>query len=817
MRLTAIKKLCIFLILLFSVNISFSQISFQINGELIDSSSNMPLQYASVMLVNHNDVIIAGTITKDNGKFNFSIKNESENIFLLVKNIGYLDKKIDLTFNVEQARIDLGKIYISRDEIQLKGIVFDGTQNYIEKQIDRKVFNISTNKLANARTILDLLRSLPGVIVDEDGIVRYKGAEANIYVDDLQLKYMYSNIEMIPVEKVDKIELIDVAMRTGGDGRGGIINIKLKSTDPNGFSGMASVNIGTIKFQKLGFSKAFLNINYKYNKLTFFLNSSFDYNLRYSSIERERNINIPEFQSIQNENYYEFSKRLGSYNYLGMIYNPSPNTKVRLSGHFLYSPLKMQYTNSFIEHNKVNQEILNKYDENGNSTNDQLNTGATLSYWHKFDTLDTYIRAFGNFTMYNTFSNRISSYKYNIIDLQNNIDSVYSYRNENKFHSKSLYFNVFYNHSVTEKLRWNLAYDLSIKLKDTSANNHYIFDKLYLPQSQYANNFLHSHDLSFRIGGEFKKWTIDAGINVVGEFNNGSFLRYNLQNEDTIIPLNKYYIKALPSLTVAFSITNTSDVKLTLSKTVDMPYFRQLSDYVDKTNLYNWISGNSKLKPVDFYSIYLGYVYNREKLNVSIDCFFNYTNNEVANIPIPTTSLIFLTKPVNASQQTNLGIDFSIWYMPIKKLNMSLSSSIFHTYYNSKSLKEIAILYDLPIDSYVNRQFGYYIKFSVDYSIKILYATFYINYFGKELTFDGYEKGYINSSFSIGAKFFKNKLRIVLGMSNIFDDFLKHGSYSNQFGIRTDTQRKGSNYERNYYISIQYNFRYGDRGTKDLR
>ena len=356
-----------------------------------------------------------------------------------------------------------------------------------------------------------------------------------------------------------------------------------------------------------------------------------------------------------------------------------------------------------------------------------------------------------------------------------------------------------------------------IEIQDSSSNKHYIYDELSLPKSQFANSFNQTHDLSFRIGTKFKRWIFDGGVTLSGEFINGNHFRHNSDGKDTVLSVKTHYVKILPSATIAYEVTNSSEIKLTLSKTADFPYFSQLSNYTDKTDLYSWNSGNSKLKPVDFYSAYLGYTFNKEKLNISAECFFNYTNNDIVSVSTPVSALVTLSRPENISQNTNTGIDLSVWYMLNNMLNFSLSASIFHSYYNTESLKNIAEEYGLPIENIVRQQFGYHIKYSMEFNIKGFYTMLYVNYFGRELTFDGYNKGYLNSSFSISKKFFNNKLRITLGVNNLFDSLIDHGSYSNNFGMTSVVKISGYRYGPDCFVSIQYNFRYGDRGTKDLK
>lgn len=56
-----------------------------------------------------------------------------------------------------------------------------------------------------------------------------------------------------------------------------------------------------------------------------------------------------------------------------------------------------------------------------------------------------------------------------------------------------------------------------------------------------------------------------------------------------------------------------------------------------------------------------------------------------------------------------------------------------------------------------------------------------------------------------------------IGLNNLFADLLNYGSYSEYFGVNSESTINGSRYKTTCYFSVQYNFRHGDRGTKDLR
>ncbi|GHT18083.1 TonB-dependent receptor [Bacteroidia bacterium] len=703
------------------------------------------------------------------------------------------------------------------DTLQLEEVIVENTVKRIDNKFDRKVVAVSETQKAAARSVLDILRTLPGVVVDNDGNVRYKGAEASIQVDEQDLNKIFGKIEMIPVERIDKIELIDVAMRTGGSGRGGIINIKLKPIRDYGFSGMISARLNTVNFKELNNSREFGNINYKNNKFTFFANSTLETANHYEWTNKGNDfseLNLPNFQTITDNEYW---KRTGIHNYIGGFYNPSANTQFYLSLCYLTQDQKDNSLRSFSETNKLDKSQITDYQNDYFQDDNQIWTGAYLSFKQKLDTLDTYLKVNLSYYLQKISTDENSTYNYQKLNATST-DSIYKYSNIRDLTSNNLFFNIFFNHSISEKTRWNVSYNLAFDWINPLIYRQYILDELNLPAQQSSTNLNQRHNLSSRFGTEWKKWKFDAGLNLQGEWNDGQFVRYNASGNDTTLVVKNHYIRMLPSATIAFLPNEATEIKASFAKTAEFPYFLQLSDYVDKNNLYRWQSGNFALKPVDFYAMYLSYTYEVDKWNASAELFYNFTNNDIKNVSIPVNSLIFLTKPENIAKKSDVGIDLSAWYQITRKLNFTLSTSIYHTNFDLNSLTKTAAQQGLILPELTRRQFGYDIKYSMEYTLlKDIYTMFYVNYYSKELAFNGYEKGYVNSAFNVSKKFFNNKLRLTLSVNNIFSNFVKRGSYSNNFGVISNTFYGGTPYRYTYGISLQYDFNKGDRGTKDLK
>ena len=804
----------IFICLVFSVSSMTAQ-TIDITGVLVDSISKIELPYATLVLKSTSDSVVGNVISNDQGVFIFQNVPYQEGMYITSRYLGYRDQTICIILK-NRTKLSLGNIYLIQQSTMIDEAVVTGSIDYIVKKFDRTVYTMDEGKTASARTILDLLRVLPGVVVDSDGKVRFKGSEATIYIDEQPLNFQYPNIEMVPVDKVEKIELIDGAMYSGGNGQNGIINIKFKRIRNDGLSGLFSLKASTISLESLDNSKGFLNINYKNKKFSFFINSSIENSFSYSNTDMKKNIEIPSSSTLQSINTASNSQRLSNFNNIGVIYWPSSNTKIYLSCGFYTRRYQSNLGSSFNETDATYQRPINTNVYKERSKSDQLYKGLNLSYWHTFDTLDSYIKIFGNFNKYSIQSSQYSDYQFTLI---NSIfyDSSYIYNNDRDFNNSELNLNILYNHSISKSTRWNVAYNIAVAFKDTTANKHYISSLLSLPRSQFDVNTNQRHNLSVRFGSEIKKWKIDGGINFIDYRIDGNFKRYKEDFQDTTIRLNKNYFKIQPSVTVAFELNKNADIKLTISQYSNLPNFNKLSDYVDKKDLFNWYSGNSELKAVDIYSLYLGYNFNLEDIHASAECFYNYTNNDVAEVSIPLTSQLVLTRPENVAQVSNVGLDLSTWLRLNKNFNCSISSTLFFLLYDNSNFNKSMEEHGINSQTITNKEFGINAKFNVEYKFNEYYTMFYLNYYSKRLTFDGFYSPWVNSSINASRKFWNKKLSVSIGINNIFDDILTHSSYSNSFRITSNSSTSSSQYKRLFVFSLQYTFKKGDRGTKNYR
>ena len=144
------------------LGVLFSQ-SYSITGIVLDTESNQPINNVNIYIKN-SDI---GTITDHQGSFTLYLNNQlGSSIDLNIKMIGY--KEQSLQFNLSQSKIDLGKIFLIVESLELESIHIHSHKN---KTNQISVISLSGEKLNNNRTgnIATTLSNQPNIGVHSFG------------------------------------------------------------------------------------------------------------------------------------------------------------------------------------------------------------------------------------------------------------------------------------------------------------------------------------------------------------------------------------------------------------------------------------------------------------------------------------------------------------------------------------------------------------------------------------------------------------------------------------------------------------------------
>lgn len=200
------KKTFFFIIILFS-KYTFAQVFAE--GFVFDENSKTPIFNASILVSNLNNEIVAYTFSKNNGEFKINIKNAGEYKFSINK-VGYerIEQQIHLNSeNNIRINFDISKVKIK----EIKEVIITATKPIkIKKdtiELDAKAFI-----QGNETSLEDLLKKLPGLNVDNNGVVKVGNKEIEkimIENDDFFGKGYSIISKNMSIKPIDKIQILE--------------------------------------------------------------------------------------------------------------------------------------------------------------------------------------------------------------------------------------------------------------------------------------------------------------------------------------------------------------------------------------------------------------------------------------------------------------------------------------------------------------------------------------------------------------------------------------------------------------------------------
>ena len=244
------KQFLLFITLsLFSSLGAFAQHSVQ--GLVIDSKNESPIEMGSVRLLNSRDsMVIQGAQTDLKG--NFIIKKVSSGNYLLaVSMVGYITHYQNIT--VGNSDLILKTIQIKEGAVQLASAEVTGNLAQLVVKGDTTEFNANAFKTVQNAMVEDLLKRLPGVEVGSDGKITVNGQQISKIRVNGQ-KFFDSDVTMatknIPADAISKVQVFDqksdMAKLTGFEDNDTehIINLTFKPNRLKGTFGNVTGGVG---------------------------------------------------------------------------------------------------------------------------------------------------------------------------------------------------------------------------------------------------------------------------------------------------------------------------------------------------------------------------------------------------------------------------------------------------------------------------------------------------------------------------------------------------------------------------------------------
>ena len=778
----------------FLISISFSSAIFAqsngtiVSGVIIDKSTKQPIEFATVQLLKVEDSSISkSTISGKKGKFIFE-NIAGGNYILQCTFIGYSTTSRSININNQQ-KINSGNIEISSSTGNMNEVVVVAKKSLLNTSIDRKVYSVSQDIMAQSGTASDVLKNIPSVEVDIDGNVSLRGSTAVMILingrpSPLMGKTRAEVLQQFPANSIERIEVItNPSARYKPDGTSGIINIVLKKNIKAGWNGSAVINAGN-KDRYNGN----VGINYKPGKLNVFGN----YSLRRDSRIRSNNINREYLDSTGKiSDYYTEDNRsparpLSHLATLGADYQLNSHNSFGISANYQQ---RKQVKNDIVKKYFYDKNYLptQSYNRLRYDPEYENETDATVYWQHNFVKEDHELRIEFNASGSdeqedNHYSNVYyfpavtpSSFDNTVISQKNNQQQLsIDYTNPLSDNSK---LEAGYSGSFTQ-----LDMNFFGEYYDT-AQHKFVKDIIKSNRFLYNEN-IHAFYATYQYS--YSKFGYAAGLRA-----EPVSLRSNLVTKDSLISNN--YFKIFPTLHLSYKLKN-SELQLNYSKRVHRAEGDDLNPFPEYRDPRNLRAGNPKLLPEIIHSVEVGYKWQNKTFSFVPSLYYRYKQNGFTTVTIPINDSTLLTTQQNLSNDKSLGLELIFSAKAAKFFSANLSSNFFYNtidasslgYGNSKSI--------VSMSTNLNSTFVITKKTMLQLSC---------NYRSARLTPQGKTFATFVMNAGMRQDLFKKKMSVILTASDIFKTLKQKTSlntaYLNELSV-------GKRDAQIIYLGISYRF-----------
>ena len=592
-----------------------TQAQYRVSGSLVDAAGK-PLSYANALLLHAADSsLVRGLFTSDDGGYTF--ENVAAGNFLLrFSLLGHLEfTSAPFSLSAENATQQMEPIRLQENSTALSEVEIRAKRPFLEQKIDRTVVNVA-NSITNAGgTALEVLQRSPGVQVNQQTKNISLAGKAGVIVmingkiERLPMEAVVDMLAGMSAENIDHIELIHTPPANfEAEGNAGIIHIVLKNTQGDGINGGYSLNGGYGRGEKYGGSAYF---NYRKNKINWFGNYSYNFNLNPQVFTNYRRIN-------QNGMLLETDT------YSDRPHTPLPIQNLRLGADFqLTKKTVLGVLGTFFDRDwYMEAENITTYSTDG--------VVDSLTYMPNTET--NHSRSYStNLNLTHNFSeNQRLNLDADIIWFDINNPSYYDVQNQDAGGnlttrselgiSKNTPIRVFvakgdYSTSLGEKAR------LETGLKYTSMrfdNDVRVENRLSGQDWEVMPDFTSFFKLNEKVGGAYLSLTTTILPNT--ELKAGLRYEYtdtNLGSEEEPNVVDREYGSWFPSVFLTRTLGENRSLNLSYSRRITRPPIQRLAPWLIFSDPTTLLSGNPSIQPAFTDAVRLAYNQNGWNIGLS--------------------------------------------------------------------------------------------------------------------------------------------------------------------------------------------------------
>jgi len=626
-----------------------------ITGKIVDSLKQ-PLDGATVLLLNANNVIVKTAISNEQGVF--IMEHIKDGNYKLAASMTGFNKYTMEALTVDNNKVshDLGMVTLQRENNAIKTVTVNSKKPMVERKIDRTVVNVESMISAAGSTVMDVLEKSPGVSVDQNGTISLRGKTGVvIFIDDkptyLSGADLDSYLRSLPASTIDQIELItNPPAKYDAAGGAGVINIRTKRTRVKGFNGALNTAYTQGKYPKTNNS---FNFNYRNNKLNSFASLSYNYSENFSDLDINR--------------YFKNTDGTRKYDFLQHTYiQPAGSALTGKVGADYYASDKTTIgivltgvTRNGKRNNDNESRILNAgfgLDSTIVAHNTQnnffRNGGINANYRHQYKKTGPELTADVDYINYSTGNKQVFN---NAIYLPNGSLSSKDRLDGDLPASINIYSaKMDYSHPFANGFKTEAGAKISHTETDNVANYFSTVNNTTTPDYDKTNHFIYKESIYaayLNANREFKRWAMQLGLRAEHTISDGRQLG-NMVKPDS--SFKRDYTSVFPTAYISYKLDSAGNhtVVLDYGKRINRPYYQDLNPFISPLDKFTYYVGNPFLLPAYTHNIQLSYSY---KSLFTLQASYSHTKNN-SNETIEIVNGTYFSRPANIGTVINKSI-----------------------------------------------------------------------------------------------------------------------------------------------------------------
>ena len=551
-------------------------------------------------------------------------------------------------------------------------IVVTGERPAIETRVDRKVYAVSRDLQAAIGSATDVLRNVPSVSLDIEGIPSLRGdSSVQIFIDGRPAsEFNGANrgaaLEQLSADEIDRIEVItNPPANFKREGTAGIINIVLKHSRKSR-SASARASVGTAGRYAAGVSQGAQT-----GKLNLRASAQVRHNIRVQDFEERRILRDAHGTTESDLQLFgrDDGDRVGKSVNVAADYDATERDRLSAEGNFW----RRDSASRFTEHSLF-------LDGTGATSSETSRTRQSDDYnyysvaalrWHhateaEGDGVDVSLQReegrevepwhFTESNLEPVAPDRLRDQK----TYETEVTTELSIERTQTFESKAR-FNAGYDAERTQG-----RYDL-VQTVPTLVGEPTVIDND--ASWRYAHEqTIHALYASFE--QPFAAWTVLAGLRL----------------EQADVSSASDYFRAYPTLHFADKLDEHNTLTFSYSRRVERPFWRSLYPGVFRIDEHTLYAGNPDLKPSETDSLEGGWSWEDGRSSLSATVYARRTHDEFTDVNTLTDDDVLVVQPVNLGQSQSGGLELVASGRIVAGLDATLSGNVYYKEIDASNL-----------------------------------------------------------------------------------------------------------------------------------